>query len=117
MLSLSVQGPREEENHVRGWMCLLGFLLLLACERDLSLGEKGGRVYAANCTACHNPDPQLEGVMGPPVFGSSRALLESRIIHGNYPPGYTPKRETQLMQPLPFLASELPALAAFLNPR
>ncbi len=92
-------------------------LLLSACAQKLPPEAQGARVYAANCTACHNPDPRLEGVMGPPVFGSSRALLEARLIQGGYPPGYTPKRDTHLMQPLPYLAPEIPALVAFLNAR
>ena len=92
-------------------------LLLSACGQKLSPEAQGARVYAANCTACHNPDPHLEGVMGPPVFGSSRALLEARLLHASYPPGYTPKRDTHLMQPLPYLAPEIPAIAAFLNAR
>ena len=81
------------------------------------LVAEGRATYHGSCTACHNPDPRLEGVRGPPVFGSSRALLEAKLIHASYPPGYTPKRDTQLMQPLPYLAPQIPALAVFLNAR
>ena len=114
---MSLREPRGEEERVRNWIlpCLL--LFLAACDQKFSPVEHGARVYAANCTACHNPDPRLEGVMGPPVFGSSRALLEAKLIHASYPPGYTPKRDTQLMQPLPYLAPQIPALAVFLNAR
>ena len=32
-------------------------------------------------------------------------LVESRILTATYPEGYTPKRETKLMPPLPYLVS------------
>ena len=76
--------------------------------------ERGQRVYMANCIVCHNPDPTKPGAAGPELAGASRALLEARVIHGAYPPGYTPKRSTKAMVPLPYLASRLDDLAAFL---
>lgn len=76
---------------------------------------RGKLVYAANCTACHHVDPSLEGPLGPPLVGSSRELIEARVVRGAYPEGYTPERETALMQPLPYLAEEVGALAAYLN--
>ena len=76
--------------------------------------EHGRRVYMANCIVCHNPDPTKPGANGPEVAGASRALLEARVIHGTYPPGYTPKRDTKAMVALPHLASSIDDLAAFL---
>ena len=94
---------------------LAGVLLLACGGGDQSPAERGRRVYLANCIACHNLDPALEGVMGPPVRGASRELLEARVLRAEYPPGHTPSRDTKLMQPLPYLAAEIDALAAFLS--
>jgi len=49
------------------------------------------------------------------VKGSSRELLEARVLRGEYPPGYTPKRDTAIMQPVPQLARTIPDLAAYLR--
>ena len=76
--------------------------------------ERGRRVYMANCIVCHNPDPTKPGAAGPEVAGASRELLEARVVHGTYPPGYTPKRSTKAMVPLPYLAPRLDDVAAFL---
>ena len=76
---------------------------------------RGKLVYSANCTSCHNSNPKLPGSVGPDDYGSSKELLTARIIHGKYPEGYKPKRESHLMPPLPHLANEIDALTAFLN--
>ena len=68
----------------------------------------------ATCIACHNPDPTKDGVIGPAVAGASRELLEARLLHAGYPPGYTPKRPSSLMPKQPQLAADIPHLAAFL---
>jgi mono/diheme cytochrome c family protein len=95
---------------------LLGVLLLSgACADETGdPAARGERVYLASCIACHNPDPSLDGVMGPAVTGASLELLEARLLRAGYPDGYRPKRETSLMQALPYLKSDLPALAAYL---
>ena len=77
--------------------------------------ERGRQVYLAQCAACHAQDPAQNGPLGPAVKGSSRELLEARVLHGTYPPGYTPKRTSAIMQPLPNLAGSLDDLAAFLR--
>jgi len=76
--------------------------------------ERGRRVYLANCITCHNPDPHKPGSAGPEVAGASHALLEARVLHGAYPPGYMPKRPTRAMVALPQLAGKIDDLAAFL---
>jgi hypothetical protein len=53
--------------------------------------------------------------VGPPVRGSSRELLEAKILKGTYPPGYAPKRPTTLMPPQPALARDIGGLAAYLK--
>jgi mono/diheme cytochrome c family protein len=69
----------------------------------------------AQCTACHNTDPSQPGTIGPSVKGSSRDLLEAKILQGTYPSGYTPKRPTKVMVPMPQVAPELAALADYLR--
>ena len=77
--------------------------------------ERGRQVYVANCTSCHSSDPAQNGPLGPAVKGSSRELLEARVLRGAYPPGYTPKRPSVIMQPLPQLAGSLDDLAVYLR--
>jgi mono/diheme cytochrome c family protein len=77
--------------------------------------NRGRRVYLANCTACHNADPSKEGSAGPPVKGSSRELLEEKILRSTYPAGYKPKRKTSAMPSYPHVKSALPDLAAYLQ--
>jgi len=79
------------------------------------LAERGRQVYLAQCTQCHAVDPSQPGPVGPPARGASRELLEARILNGSYPPGYTPKRPTHVMQPQPAVAPDIPALAAYLK--
>jgi mono/diheme cytochrome c family protein len=90
--------------------------LCAACQPSTgeSAVELGRRTYVANCTACHNPDPTKEGTLGPALAGSSLALVEARVLRAEYPPGYTPKRPSQLMPAQPYLKSEVPNLAAYL---
>ena len=77
--------------------------------------EKGKQVWLGQCVACHNPDPSKDGTLGPAVKGSSPSLLEARVVRGEYPPGYTPKRPTKVMPPRPDLAPSVPDLAAYLQ--
>ena len=74
----------------------------------------GRAVYNANCTACHNMNPAQDGALGPAVAGASYELLEARIVHGNYPEGYEPKRPSRVMVALPHLEPKLEELAAYL---
>lgn len=82
---------------------------------QVSLAKKGRTVYQSYCIACHNADPKRPGSIGPEIFGSSKELLEARLLRAEYPPGYTPKRPTQAMPKMPQLASEIEALHAYLN--
>jgi mono/diheme cytochrome c family protein len=92
-------------------------LALGGCGQGPALSDaaaRGQTVYLAQCTACHATNPTQAGPVGPPVKGASRELLEARLLRGGYPPGYTPRRGSALMQPMPQLASSIPDLAAFL---
>lgn len=77
--------------------------------------EKGKQVWLGQCVACHNPDPAKDGTLGPAVKGASPALLEARVVRGEYPPGYKPKRPTRVMPPRPDLSPSVPDLAAYLQ--
>ena len=91
---------------------------LAACSKSGDLdpaAERGRQIYLAQCLACHNTDPALPGAVGPPVRGSSRELLEAKLLKGAYPPGYSPKRPTAVMPVQPALGPEVPYLAAFLK--
>lgn len=95
---------------------VLGFVRLAGCSdsRPLTPIERGRRVYMANCVICHNPDPTQPGSQGPPIAGSSRDLVEARVVHAAYPPGYTPQRTTHGMPAQPLLAARVDDLTAFL---
>ena len=77
--------------------------------------EKGKAVYLPNCGACHNADPSLDGPVGPAINGSSRELLEARILSAGYPEGYTPKRDTKMMPPMVHLKNDIIHMAEFLK--
>jgi mono/diheme cytochrome c family protein len=76
---------------------------------------RGHAIYVTNCTQCHNPNPNLPGLLGPPIAGSSRELIHDRLANLSYPPGYRPKRNTHQMRAFPELAPDAGALAAFLR--
>jgi len=98
---------------------LILMLFYSACTKKPSTplppAEEGKRLYSVHCTACHSPDPKVDGGLGPAVFGSSMDLLERKLVHGDYPPGYKAKRTTQVMVRLPFLKDQIPNLHAYLN--
>lgn len=98
----------------------LAGLVLAACS-DPAAGrlspeaQRGRQVYLAQCTACHASDPAQDGPVGPAVKGASRELLEARLVRGDYPSGYTPRRPGRVMPPMPHLAGSLSELAAYLR--
>ena len=98
---------------------LAGVAALAGCSDQTGPGgpaaERGRQVYLAQCIACHNTDPSLAGPLGPPLRGSSRELLDAKMLKGTYPSGYTPKRPTTVMPPQPALEPEITNLAAFLK--
>jgi mono/diheme cytochrome c family protein len=83
-------------------------------DNPAALASRGKTIYMSNCIACHNADPSQDGALGPAVSGSSVELLEARVVHGTYPDGYTPKRDSRAMVALPYLEPEIGALAAYL---
>lgn len=102
----------------------VGLGLLLACtpkpsapsSSDMgSLVERGRTVFATNCTACHSSDPSKDGSLGPALSGSTLELLERRVVFGDYPKGYQPKRATKIMPAMAHLKNEVPALYQYLR--
>ena len=75
---------------------------------------EGKQIYDTICTACHNEDPNIAGSLGPPIAGSPEALLQTKVLRGEYPPGYTPKRASRAMIPQPHLEGKISSLAAYL---
>ena len=101
--------------------CLAAIALLaLACtppDDHLSdLAREGEKVYQNVCIACHNGNPNLDGALGPANAGASVELLSAKMLRGEYPPGYTPKRPgSNAMPHFESLADKIPALAAYLG--
>jgi mono/diheme cytochrome c family protein len=83
--------------------------------RTLTPLQRGEVLYRTNCASCHGHDPNRPGALGPAIAGSSRALIEARVLHRAYPAGYQPKRNTHLMQPMPWMAAHIDDLAAYLG--
>jgi mono/diheme cytochrome c family protein len=90
--------------------------LAAACSkpRQLSPVQRGEVIYRTNCVSCHNADPNLPGPIGPEIAGAPRTLLDARVLHGSYPPGYRPLRPTHTMRALPWLDGHVDDLAAYL---
>lgn len=105
------------------WPFLISFIFLGCTKQQPSnrspeeekLYLQGKKVYMTVCVTCHNQDPKLDGSIGPANFGSSLELLNAKIVRGEYPPGYKPKRETQLMPAFEEHAKDIEALHVFLN--
>lgn len=107
-------------NILRYFWCLQFFLIfLVSCQSNdqepLSIEQVGQRVYEAQCSSCHHQNPTKDHVLGPAVVGSSLELLEARILRGEYPESYQPKRPTRMMLKMPALQSKIEAIHAYLN--
>ncbi|MEM7202488.1 MAG: cytochrome c [Planctomycetota bacterium] len=76
---------------------------------------RGRDVYRAWCASCHHPsEPWRDGAQGPAVAGASRALLEAKVLRGEYPPGYEPKRRGGTMPIQAHLKDRLGDLTEYL---
>src|SRR5262245_25100676 len=100
------------------WIPVAALLVLGAACSDSNrsqlspLAQQGQRVYLNVCIACHNGDPTKDGSAGPAIAGSSRELVEARVLRAAYPPGYTPKRAGNAMPRFEYLANDIDALTA-----
>ena len=121
----ALMGQQKEMQRFRRLLTIACLALALAaCSKDSDQSTesakspdwaRGRAVYVANCIACHSNDPSMDGPIGPALKGSSRELLEARVLTTTYPPGYKPKRPTKVMPQFPFLKDEIPALTAYLR--
>jgi mono/diheme cytochrome c family protein len=75
---------------------------------------RGESLYRNICQVCHNADPNVPGALGPAIAGAPLELLEAKVLRGEYPPGYTPARDTKQMPQLAYLEPHLADVAAFL---
>lgn len=108
---------------MRSWIGAVGIAAALSagCSQQSAgpqlseAAQRGKAVYNGVCIACHNQNPALDGALGPANAHASRELLEAKIVRGEYPPGYTPKRDSKAMPAMPHLADKIDDLAAFLT--
>ena len=104
-----------------GWLLALA---ALACgdaggqvapiDAEAALIARGKHYYDNVCIACHNGDPSVEGTLGPALAGASLEVIQAKVMRGEYPKGYTPKRDTGTMPRFQYLEPELGAIAAYL---
>jgi mono/diheme cytochrome c family protein len=99
---------------------LVVVLVGLACSNEATAPEdpavaRGRHTYQNVCIACHNGDPNQDGVLGPAIAGSAEELLRAKVLTGTYPPGHTPKRPgSSAMPQFAYLEERIPDLAAYL---
>lgn len=75
---------------------------------------RGEKTYQNVCIACHAPDPNLDGTLGPAVAGASLELLQAKVLRGEYPAGYAPKRPGAVMPRYAHVEERLTDLSAYL---
>jgi mono/diheme cytochrome c family protein len=97
-----------------------GLQIWTACGKKQAAGgvpdvEAGRAIFLSHCIACHNVDPSHDGSLGPAIKGSSLELLQARVMRGEYPPGYAPKRDTKIMVKLPITEEDVEKIHKFLN--
>ena len=117
-------------SSVRRGASLLAGAFALACALQLfsACGKKaasvpdadpkvtaGRAIFLSHCIACHNVNPALDGSLGPAIKGSALELVQARVLRGEYPPGYAPKRQTHIMVKLPLTEDDVANVHAFLN--
>jgi mono/diheme cytochrome c family protein len=110
------RAPAYRYRAVITGIALCGFAFA-ACgkPRELTAVERGEVVYRTNCVSCHNADPGIPGPLGPAIAGAPRALVEARVLHAAYPPGYIPQRHSHTMRALPWLDGHIDDLTAYLD--
>lgn len=66
-------------------------------EQTKSSIQEGKRIYTTTCMKCHNANPHKPGSIGPDLYSTPKEVFATKIVHGMYPEGYTPKRKTRVM--------------------
>jgi mono/diheme cytochrome c family protein len=116
---LSVSGRRAAQG--LGVLFAVACLLqtLSACGKRRETGDPevnaGRALYMSHCISCHNVDPSRDGSLGPAIKGSSLELVRARVLRGEYPAGYVPKRTTHIMVKLPLMEEDVARIHKFLN--
>ncbi len=82
---------------------------------DKTLIQEGKRLYIANCIRCHNANPTLPGVLGPELYTTPEAVFHTKVPHGKYPAGYTPKRKTRVMPKFKHLEKHVDKLYLYIQ--
>jgi mono/diheme cytochrome c family protein len=102
-------------------LALIAIVAMACADESEESGDpavaRGKKIYRNICVVCHNADPNQPGPLGPESAGASRELLEAKLLRGEYPAGYTPKRNTLQMPRFEFLEPNLDDIAAFLASR
>ena len=98
-------------------LIIMGGLFISCVPGALEEGDpaKGKKVYLRLCANCHGTNPAWGNFKAPALTGSSRELLEARILRAAYPPGYKPKKTTKNMPAFPREEPNIDDLFAFLN--
>lgn len=81
--------------------------------------EKGKRLYMSKCIQCHNRDPNKKGPIGPEMVDAPLEVMTHKVMTGRYPDplpsGFTPKRKTKAMRPIPKLKQDIPDIHAWVQ--
>jgi len=83
-------------------------------DAEAALIARGKHYYDNVCIACHNGNPTVDGTLGPALAGASLDVIQAKVMRGEYPEGYTPKRDTGTMPRFQYLEPELEGIAAYL---
>jgi len=82
---------------------------------QVKLYKSGKAIYNTDCIACHNANPRLPGAIGPDNYGSSLELVRLKVLKGEYPSGYKPKRTTKEMPEFESYGNDIEAIHFYLN--
>lgn len=101
---------------------LAALVVATACSGDTDSSQepaavRGELIYRNICVVCHNADPNQQGILGPAIIGATRAVLEAKVLRGEYPAGYAPARDTHQMPQFEYLEPNLDDIEAFLASR
>ena len=78
---------------------------------------RGEKIYRNICVVCHNADPNEPGTLGLAIAQAPRAVLEDKVLRGEYPAGYTPTRNTNQMPRFEYLKPNIDDIEAFIASR
>lgn len=81
--------------------------------------ERGKKIWTTTCVQCHNKDPNKKGAVGPETVDAPLEVMTAKVMTGKYPdplpPGFTPKRTTKAMRPLPQFEKSIPSIWAYVQ--